>query len=100
MTSIKILFNTSIASLVEQADAVKVVFEDGSSHLFDYVFGADGTHSTVRRLVFGEEHQFTQFFGAYFAFAETQSIETGRSKDTGLMYRTLGKQALIYQFIN
>lgn len=98
--SIKILFNTSIASLVEQADAVKVVFEDGSSHLFDYVFGADGTHSTVRRLVFGEEHQFTQFFGAYFAFAETQSIDTGRSKDTGVMYRLLGKQALVYQFLN
>ena len=97
---VKILFNSSIATLEELDDAVKVVFEDGSIHSFDYVFGADGTHSTVRRLVFGEEHQFTQFFGAYFAFAETKDIDTGRTKDTGVMYRSLGKQALIYQFLN
>src|SRR5690606_4569567 len=51
---VKILFNSSIATLEELDDAVKVVFEDGSIHSFDYVFGADGTHSIVRRLVFGE----------------------------------------------
>lgn len=97
---VKILFGTSIASMSEESDGVAVVFEDGSSQHFDYVFGADGTHSMVRRLLFGDEKQFSKFFGAYFAFAEVNQVDSGRPKNTGVFYRTLGKQVLLYQFMN
>ena len=34
---------------------------------FDVVVGADGLHSQTRRLVFGDEQQFLDFLGGYFA---------------------------------
>lgn len=64
---VEYVFGDSIASLVEDADGVDVGFERGASRRFDLVIGADGLHSNVRRLVFGEEKQFTTFLGAYLA---------------------------------
>jgi 2-polyprenyl-6-methoxyphenol hydroxylase-like FAD-dependent oxidoreductase len=43
-----------------------VRFEHASARRFDVVIGADGLHSTVRRLVFGDESRFRAFVGAYF----------------------------------
>src|SRR5690606_32711372 len=65
---------------------------------FDFVFGADGTHSAVRKLVFGAEEQYTKFFGAYFAFAAANHIQTGRSRNTGILYREINTTAMVFQF--
>jgi 2-polyprenyl-6-methoxyphenol hydroxylase-like FAD-dependent oxidoreductase len=97
---VKFLFDNSIEKLIQHEDNVEVTFEDGGSRNFDFVFGSDGTHSAVRRLVFGDEENYSKFFGAYFAFTEANNIETGRPKNTGIIYRELGKQAVIYQFKN
>jgi 2-polyprenyl-6-methoxyphenol hydroxylase-like FAD-dependent oxidoreductase len=94
------LFNNSIETLVQHEDYVEVSFENGDKRNFDFVFGADGTHSIVRKLVFGDEENYSKFFGVYFAFAEADNIQTGRPKNTGIIYRELGKQAAIYQFSN
>ena len=96
--SVKIAFGHSIKSLQERENAVEVTFENGSAESFDYVFGADGIHSIARRMLFGEEKQFSKFFGAYFAFAETKRIDTGRPKDVGVSYRMVGRQVLLYPF--
>jgi 2-polyprenyl-6-methoxyphenol hydroxylase-like FAD-dependent oxidoreductase len=79
---------------------VQVSFEKGESKFYDFVFGADGAHSTVRKLAFGPEKEFKKFLGVYFAFAGADQIQTGRPKSTGIVYRELGKQAVIYQFKN
>jgi 2-polyprenyl-6-methoxyphenol hydroxylase-like FAD-dependent oxidoreductase len=61
------IFGDSIASLHEEADGVHVTFERDEPRMFDLVIGADGLHSNVRRLVWGDEDQFLRFAGWYFA---------------------------------
>ncbi|MQY27066.1 FAD-dependent monooxygenase [Nocardia aurantia] len=43
----------------------QVSFERAEPRRFDLVVGADGLHSNVRRLVFGDESRFAAFTGAY-----------------------------------
>ncbi|GAA4785866.1 FAD-dependent monooxygenase [Olivibacter ginsenosidimutans] len=95
---VEFLFGNSIETLTQHEDHVDVTFENGVRKNFDLVFGADGTHSIVRKVVFGDEENFSKFFGVYFAFAEANHIPTGRAKDTGIIYREIGKQAVLYQF--
>jgi 2-polyprenyl-6-methoxyphenol hydroxylase-like FAD-dependent oxidoreductase len=95
---VEIAFGSSIKSLIQHDDGIDVSFENGDVRKFDFVFGADGTHSMVRKLVFGAEENFKKFFGVYFAFSQADHIQTGRSKNTGVVYREVGKQAVIYQF--
>lgn len=97
---VNIMFGNSITTLIQHHDCVKVCFEKGGDKTYDLVFGADGTHSTVRKLVFGPEDDYKKFLGVYFAFAAADHIETGRPKSTGMVYRELGKQAVIFQFKN
>lgn len=40
-------------AVVDTDDGVWVEFDDGTSHLYDLVIGADGVHSAVRSMVFG-----------------------------------------------
>ncbi|MGH6956339.1 MAG: FAD-dependent monooxygenase, partial [Caulobacteraceae bacterium] len=47
-------FDEEIERLVEDEGGVDVTFRRGPSQRFDLVFGADGLHSKVRRLAFGE----------------------------------------------
>jgi 2-polyprenyl-6-methoxyphenol hydroxylase-like FAD-dependent oxidoreductase len=95
---VEIIFGNSISQLTQHHDHIEVLFEKGESKVYDLVFGADGTHSTVRKLVFGPEIDFKKFLGVYFAFAAADHIRTGRPKSTGIVYRELGKQAVIFQF--
>ena len=45
----------------------EVTFEHMPARTFDVVVGADGLHSNVRRLTFGEEAGLTRFLGGYLA---------------------------------
>jgi 2-polyprenyl-6-methoxyphenol hydroxylase-like FAD-dependent oxidoreductase len=64
---VEYVFGDSIASLAEDNGGVDVTFERSAPRRFDLVIGADGLHSNVRRLVFGEERQYAKFIGAYLA---------------------------------
>ena len=57
------LFGNSITSIEDREDDALVTFRDGSRETFDYVIGADGVHSTVRKIVFGPEEQFLKPLG-------------------------------------
>lgn len=61
-------FNTRIDGLTQDDDGVDVTFTDGSRTRADVVVGADGPHSTVRRLVFGPEEEFVKPLGGYNAW--------------------------------
>lgn len=62
------IFDDSIKSLSEQENGIQVQFEKNGSHLYDLVVGADGLHSRVRKLIFGDESQFLRELGLYVSF--------------------------------
>ncbi len=59
------LFGDSITSISEMAEGVRVRFEKSAPQEFDLVIGADGLHSTVRKIIFGEESEFLKQLGLY-----------------------------------
>lgn len=64
---VEIRMGQAIASLTQTESGVTVTLDNGQRETFDLVIGADGVHSNVRRLVFGEG--FEKLMGqAYFAF--------------------------------
>ncbi|MFH8347028.1 FAD-dependent monooxygenase [Streptomyces sp. NPDC018045] len=70
------VFGDSITSLVETADGVRVTFERGAPRTFSLVIGADGLHSTVRRLAFGPEDEFVSHLGYYIAGWDLPASDT------------------------
>lgn len=56
-------FGDRIAALEDRGDSVAVSFGSGSTESFDLVIGADGLHSGVRALAFGDEAQFLEHQG-------------------------------------
>jgi 2-polyprenyl-6-methoxyphenol hydroxylase-like FAD-dependent oxidoreductase len=64
---IEYVFGDSICGLAQDDHSVEVTFERGRPRRFDIVIGADGLHSTVRQLVFGDESRFRHWIGGYLA---------------------------------
>jgi 2-polyprenyl-6-methoxyphenol hydroxylase-like FAD-dependent oxidoreductase len=88
------IFDDSIASMEESDTGVDVAFERGGRRRFDLVVGADGLHSKVRSLVFGEEANFVRYLGYYVSiFTIPNYLNLDRS---GLYYGTLGKKVGIF----
>ncbi|MEU7044832.1 FAD-dependent monooxygenase [Streptomyces varsoviensis] len=56
------VFGDSITAISPDGE---VRFENAAPRRFDLVVGADGLHSNVRRLAFGDESLFAEFIGAY-----------------------------------
>jgi 2-polyprenyl-6-methoxyphenol hydroxylase-like FAD-dependent oxidoreductase len=65
---VEYVFGDSIRTLQQDGHQVHVTFDQGAPRSFDMVVGADGLHSNVRRLAFGEESQFRHYIGGYLAF--------------------------------
>ena len=64
---IEYVFDDSIAGLQPSGIEVRATFERSAPRTFELVVGADGLHSTTRRLVFGPEQEFPRFLGGYLA---------------------------------
>jgi 2-polyprenyl-6-methoxyphenol hydroxylase-like FAD-dependent oxidoreductase len=61
---VEYLFGDSITSISPDGE---VTFESAAPRQFDVVVGADGLHSNVRRLAFGDEAALSSYIGAYLA---------------------------------
>jgi 2-polyprenyl-6-methoxyphenol hydroxylase-like FAD-dependent oxidoreductase len=61
------LYDDTITALRETGAGIDVTFARTAPRRFDLVVGADGLHSTVRRLAFGPEELFVKHLGLYFA---------------------------------
>lgn len=57
------IFGDSIRAISKVSNGVRVDFEKSESQIFDLIIGADGLHSHVRKLVFGEETNFAKGLG-------------------------------------
>ncbi|RDI54190.1 FAD-dependent monooxygenase [Nocardia mexicana] len=65
------VFGDSITAVAQDETGVHVEFETGEPRRFDLLIGADGVHSTVRRLQFGRDEQFVRDLGCYIALYST-----------------------------
>ncbi|MFD9697851.1 FAD-dependent monooxygenase [Lentzea sp. NPDC059081] len=84
---VEYLFGDSITAIGDE-----VTFEQGAPRSFDLVIGADGLHSNVRRLVFGEVEK--QFIGAYLAVLSVPREEGVPGAMTG--HVGPGRSAAVY----
>jgi len=96
-TDTEIVFGDEVVGLQERADSVEVRFKRGGQRRFDLVIGADGLHSTVRRVVFGSQDRFEKRLG-YIVAAFEVSRYRPRDEDVYVTYcqpgRMLGRVAL------
>lgn len=88
------IFDDSIAAIEESAAGVDVLFQGGGRRRFDLVVGADGLHSKLRSVVFGEEARFVRYLGYYVSiFTIPNYLNLDHS---GLYYGTPGKKVGIF----
>ncbi|HEX4311698.1 MAG TPA: FAD-dependent monooxygenase [Acidobacteriaceae bacterium] len=88
------IFDDSIAAIAEDATGVGVSFERSPQRRFDLVVGADGLHSRVRSLVFGDEASFLRYLGYYVSiFTIPNYLHLDHA---GLYYGTLGRKVGIF----
>jgi 2-polyprenyl-6-methoxyphenol hydroxylase-like FAD-dependent oxidoreductase len=88
------IFNDSITSLAQSEEGVRVTFKRSEPRTFDLVIGADGLHSNVRALAFGDESQFIHHLGYYvsiFTAANHMHLDGWQ-----LVYNMPGKLAGVY----
>jgi len=96
---VEFLFENGIEKLLQHEDKVEIMFKNRERRNFDLVFGADGTHSIVRKLAFGDEENYSRFFGEYFAIVEAPDIKPNKP-NSGAIYNEPGKMAALYPFKN
>lgn len=64
---VEAIFDDTITAICQHTDRVSVNFEQAKSRDFDLVVGADGLHSTVRRLAFGPNLRAERYLGCFVA---------------------------------
>ncbi|MEK6248114.1 MAG: FAD-dependent monooxygenase, partial [Planctomycetales bacterium] len=64
---VEIRFGTTVEKIQQHEHNVTVTLSDGSEGTYDLVVGADGIHSGVRSLAFGNEQSFYRYLGYYAA---------------------------------
>jgi len=90
------IFGNSIEMLEQNDSRVEVTFKNGNQQGFDFVIGADGQHSAVRKIVFGKEDEFTKYLGMYVSVVQIQE-KPGKNNHT-LLYNSPGKIVGISQY--
>ncbi|MFJ1456299.1 FAD-dependent monooxygenase [Nocardia sp. N2S4-5] len=83
------VFGDRVTAIDQHDDGVDVRFAHGPARTYDLVIGADGLHSAVRRLAFGDEHRFRRDLGYYIAaFGAPNTFGLNHS---GLIYNEPGR---------
>ncbi|GAA1033888.1 MULTISPECIES: FAD-dependent monooxygenase [Amycolatopsis] len=92
---VELRYDSGVVAVEDDGDRVVATRSDGSVLEADLLVGADGIHSTVRRLVFGEESQFLRYLGFHtaaflFKSPEIQAVAAGRFCLTDTVGRQMG----------
>jgi 2-polyprenyl-6-methoxyphenol hydroxylase-like FAD-dependent oxidoreductase len=88
---VETIFGEAVRGIEQSARGVLVSFEKSAPRHFDLVVGADGLHSRVREIVFGDQRQFEKYLGYKVA---AFSVEGYRPRDelVYVMYTEVGQQ--------
>ena len=94
-SSVTVRFGSSVTDVDDRTDAVRVRLDDGTHLDADLLVGADGLHSTVRRLTFGSDAKFLRYLGFHtaaftFEHAGAHAAVAGRFCLTDTLNRQMG----------
>jgi 2-polyprenyl-6-methoxyphenol hydroxylase-like FAD-dependent oxidoreductase len=90
---VEYVFGDSVTALTDTGDGVDVRFRRSPDRRFDLVVGADGMHSKVRALAFGEESRFATFHDHYSAgFQAPNTLGLDRA---GIVYNEPGRAVMV-----
>lgn len=89
---VETIFGDRITRIESGAERAQVTFERGARREFDLVIGADGLHSDVRRLTFGEQARFEKYLGYGVAAFEIAGYRP-RQELAYVSYSCPGRQA-------
>ena len=88
------IFGDSIQAISQASDGVQVEFKKNRPREFDLVIGADGLHSNVRGIVFGDESRFVRDLGLYLCvYTVPNYLKLDRME---MQYSELGRVAAIW----
>lgn len=91
---IEVIFGDTIEKIEQNDKEVIVSFKGGNSKNFDLVIGADGLHSIVRKLIFGDEIKFEKYLRYYTSSYTINGFSIGNNAFS--MYNFPYKQVAIY----
>src|SRR5215510_7776701 len=88
------IFGDSIRAISQSSDRVRVEFTKNSPREFELVIGADGLHSKVRAIAFGDEARFLRDLGLYLCvYTVPNYLKLDRME---MQYSELGRVAAIW----
>jgi 2-polyprenyl-6-methoxyphenol hydroxylase-like FAD-dependent oxidoreductase len=88
---VETIFGDSVDRIDQNESGVSVALQSGDVREFDLVVGADGLHSRVRELVFGEESRFENYLGFKAAAFQVQGY-TPRDELLYMLHTEVGQQ--------
>lgn len=91
---LEVMHGNSVLAIEDDGSGVSVSFEDGGRDRYDIVIGADGVHSGVRRLVFGDDREFMRPLP--YALAAFHIPHRYDSQDRYAIYVEPGRQLMLY----
>jgi 2-polyprenyl-6-methoxyphenol hydroxylase-like FAD-dependent oxidoreductase len=91
---VELLFGDTIQRITQSSNNTQVELTKNGMREFDCVIGADGLHSHVRRIVFGEESRFLRDLGLYLCvYSVPNYLNLDRME---IQYSELGRIAAIW----
>src|SRR5262245_35474457 len=91
---VELLFGDAIQGITQSATGARVQLTANGVREFDWVIGADGLHSNVRRIVFGDESRFLRDLGLYLCvYSVPNEWKLDRME---IQYSELGRIAAIW----
>jgi 2-polyprenyl-6-methoxyphenol hydroxylase-like FAD-dependent oxidoreductase len=91
---VEIIFGDTISNIDQNEKGITVTFQNGKTRIFDLLVGADGLHSNVRNLVFGDEARFKKYYGYYTSSFTINNFSIGNNAFS--MYNVPSKQVAVY----